>query len=216
MPTRVSPRELPMAIAAYGREGEKAVVNAMRRAARFGQTALVRTYTRTKDPFRIRASGAYGQAFIVKNITDGAFIANTMHYAVFVERGRKKGKMPPLKPILEWVYQKKLASRPKPLIKVKAPFKNPKKLIGPKQQKEKTPKYGPKQSAKGKKLGRLRARRHAIKNAMGIAQGVRFKIAKHGTKGRWVFKRTMPTIAKRAARETKRELTALSKRPPRR
>lgn len=214
-------RMLQASINAYGPSAEKAVVSGLRKAARFGHTAVQRTYARTRDPYKIRASGSYGQAFVIGETPVGAFLANAMFYAVFVERGRRKGKPPPLAPILEWVYQKRIAARPKPLIRVKTPKNRKKPFIGPRQQKAgggRAQKFGPRKKKGRKKRGgalqRLRARRHAIRYATDIAQRVRWKIAKHGTKGRWVLRRTMPAIAKRSARDVKRELSRLNKKPP--
>lgn len=229
----ISLMQLEKALKAYSKESEKAAIRGLRKAGRFGHTATIRTYTRTRDPFRIRASGSYGQAWLVRDIPDGSMIANAIFYSVFVERGRRPGKPPPLKPILEWVYQKRLSARPKPLIRGARVRRNRKEFIGPKKptkaQREaadfigprepKRRKYGPRPSKeKRRKFAlrtRLRARRQAIKTATAIAQKVRWKIAKHGTKGRWVLRRTMPQIAKRVRRDVQAELTKLSRNPPR-
>lgn len=241
---------------------EHAVVIGMRKAARFGHTAVQHTYTRTRDPFKIRASGSYGQAFITQNIPDGALLANAMHYAVFVERGRKPGKPPPLDPIVEWVYQKRLSARPKPLTRPRRPSARKRAASKPSPPREPgavpdrapgvdpdgangTPaKAGPpkprkrytkaeraerRMARRKRKVARIRkerARKRALKKrvmaherakqaAIGIAMGVRWKIARYGTKGRWVVRRTMPKIAKRASREIRQELQRLNNRPPR-
>ena len=255
-------RMLERALNSYGVLAEKAVVRGFRKAARFGHTALQYTYTRTRDPWKIRASGSYGQAFITQDIPEGALLANAMFYAVFVERGRRKGRPPPLEPILEWVYQKRLSARPKPLPKPRKPRKRKQKPSSPPPGREpgSTPETDPgtdpdgsngkppvydhpkkprkkytkaerearrreRRKKKAAKIRKERARKSALKKrfrehqkaietATSIAQRVRWKIAKHGTKGRWVFRRTMPKIAKRAAREIRREITVLNKAPP--
>lgn len=243
---------LERAISAYGIAGERAVIVALRKTARFGHTAVHRTYTRTRDPFKIRASGSYGQAFITQDIPNGALIANAMRYAFFVEQGRRKGRMPPLKPILEWVYQKRLAARPKPIVRVKRPRKQKEPFIGPTKPrksraaadggagggvgggsegtgKQRYSKIRSKKTKRQKRVAmlvrRMRAKKAAVANAMAIAWRVRRKIGKRGLgpyehgfankRGRWVFRRTMPIIAKRAARDIKRELSRLNRHPPR-
>ena len=243
-----STKELQDALYALGKQTENLPVHAMRKAARFGHTAVQRTSTRTRDPFKIRASGSYGQAFVVNNIPEGAILSNAMHYAVFVERGRRKGKPPPLKPIVEWVYQKRIAARPKPLPKPrkprskKKPPSKPKPTEGagdgdnPADQGAGAGRGGPKGakgsglSARQRKAARIRrgrerkkklkakfkAHQRAVKHAEGIAKAVQWIIAKHGTPGRWVLRRTMPAIGKRAAREIRAAIIQISKNPPRR
>lgn len=246
---------LMRALNAYGEDAERAVVRGMRKAARFGHTAVQHTYTRTRDPFKIRASGSYGQAFITQDIPEGAILANAMFYAVFVERGRKKGRPPPFDPILEWVYQKRISARPKPITKPRKPRarkpapKTPKpdRAAGVDDSRSKAASDAPADKPTGikkytkaeraqrkidrrkKKAARIRKQRakkqamkkrflanqRAVANATGIANAVRWKIARHGTKGRWVVRRTMPKIAKRAVREIKREISILNKNPPR-
>lgn len=106
-----------VSLAMFGKELERqsasykdAVVTGMRKTAVFGKTAVVRTIKRTKDPFRIRASGTYEAAgnWVTEDVDDGAVLAPISKHALFVERGRKKGKMPPAKAIRDWAFQKRI------------------------------------------------------------------------------------------------------------
>lgn len=89
---------------------EAAVVTGMRKTAVFGKTAVIRTIKRTKDPFRIRASGTYEASgnWVTEDVDGGAVLAPISKHALFVERGRKRGKMPPEKAIREWAFQKRI------------------------------------------------------------------------------------------------------------
>ncbi len=99
-------KELERQSASY----KAAVVTGMRKTAVFGKTAVVHTIKRTRDPFRIRASGTYEAPgnWITEDIPDGAVLAPIAKHALFVERGRKPGKMPPWDPIKKWVFQKRI------------------------------------------------------------------------------------------------------------
>ena len=177
--------QLGPTIRMLGVETERRLIKGLRESARFGHTAVVRTTKRTADPFKIRASGSYENNWIKQDIPQGALVANAIFYAVFVERGRKKGKAPPFDSLMEWVHQKRINVL-----------------------------QGPHVKGRGAKAGR--ARRHAAQRVADIAFGraVQRKIAKKGTKGRFVLKRTMPMITKFAAREIRRQLRLLAKNPP--
>ena len=106
-----------VSLAMFGKELERqstsyknAIITGMRKTAVFGKTAVVRTIKRTKDPFRIRASGTYEAAgnWVTQDTNDGAVLAPISKHALFVERGRKKGKMPPEQVIREWAFQKRI------------------------------------------------------------------------------------------------------------
>lgn len=179
-------RGLDRALVRMGVETERRVVKGLREAARFGHTAAVRTTRRTRDPHTIRASGSYENNWVKQDIPDGALLANAIFYAVFVERGRRKGRMPPLAPLIEWVKQKRIIGR----------------------------RHGPVERGTNAKLGRERMRRAQQESYVAFARQVQRKIGRKGTKGRWVLRRTMPLITKYAAREVMRQLRDLSKNPP--
>ena len=192
--------ELKRAIRQLGVEMEKAQIKAMRDAARFGAAAVVRTSAKSRP--RPKAAGIYERSWLVHRLKDGATTSNSAAHSLFVERGRLPGRRPPFNPIKEWAFQKRLAKRPKPpkgAKKTKATKdKGPEKAKGPKMPKKK----------RGKK-------KWAVLDVNAFVERVRWKIAKKGTPGRFVLRRTMPTIAKRAMRESKRQVSKLMARPPR-
>lgn len=98
--------ELERELKLLGPRTRKAVVSAMRKTARFGVTANVRQAAMTEP--RPKASGTYESSFVKTEIRDGAVVSNTAYHSRFVELGRRPGKMPPFKPILEWAKHKKL------------------------------------------------------------------------------------------------------------
>lgn len=187
-------RELGPALEGLGRDTEARVIKSLRESARFGHTAVVRTTRRTRDPHAIRASGSYENNWIKQDLVDGAILANAVFYAVFVERGRRPGRQPPIKPILEWIRQKKIGS----------------KIQGPQRR----------FSGKGAKAARAAAREAMAASQLeadtALARAIARKIARKGTRGRWVLRRTMPLITRRAAREIRKGLRDISNNPPRR
>lgn len=197
---------LQRSLRSYGPVAERSVVIGLRKAARFGQTAAVRTTTRVRDPFRIRASGTYGNSWQALDIPDGAIVVNTAAHAVFVERGRRPGKMPPKDPIENWVYQKRLVRR-KRIKKTSSASRT-----GSNGHRKKNTGSGRK--IKRRNLNRSRSAFHGM-TADEVVHIVRLKIARKGTKGRFVLRKTMPQISKRARRDVRIELRNLSKNPPR-
>ena len=101
--------DLPRVLVKFGQQVEAEMPGAMRSAARFGATAVLRESARTRP--RPKASGAYERSWIVNRISDGATVSNSARHAIFVERGRKAGRAPPRDAILEWIRQKRLGKR---------------------------------------------------------------------------------------------------------
>lgn len=202
MPTHViGIDDLQLALRMYAKGAERATVMALRKTAVFGKTAVAHTIQRTRDPFRIRATGTYQAPgnWVTAPTSDGAVLFPTAKHAKWVERGRPRGKKPPFEPILEWVYAKGLAKRARGKAKKKpkgegdahekpAGLKKPKK-----KRKEKT---------------------WDVTDPENFARNVQWKIKKRGTKARWPLRRTMPRIAKRASREIRRALRDLGRKPP--
>lgn len=180
-------RELRTALEAFGREFEEESITAMVKAARFGATAVIRTHVQTSP--KIDASRTFRNSWVVQRLDDGAALSNSAAHSYFVEVGRRPGRMPPFEPIREWLFQKRLWKRPK---KLKVPKRITKRWL----------------------MGiRIReAEETAIEE---FVDKIRWKIAKRGTRGRWVLKRTVPAIAKRAHRELKRAHKATTRKPPR-
>ncbi len=102
--------ELKSALIDASRTADRNALLAMRKTATYGKTAVARTIQRTRDPYRIRASGAYQNPgnWLVQKTDVGAILSPTSAHAIFVERGRKPGKRPPFGRILEWMIQKKV------------------------------------------------------------------------------------------------------------
>lgn len=179
--------ELAHALRALGKKVEKEAIQGMRNAARFGATAVLRTSAKEKR--RPKAAGTYERSWLVHTLDDGATVSNSARHAIFVERGRRSGRAPPIEPILEWVYQKRLASRARAS-----------KL----------------RKRKGKTiLARTPSAMKEGDRAMAIARAVQRKIARKGTPGRWILRKTMPTIAKRATLELRRAVRKIVNKPPR-
>ena len=189
-----SPAELKRALRQF-----EALAHAMRDAARFGIAAILRTSARTKP--RPKASGTYERSWHVTKLEDGAAISNSAAHAIFVERGRQPGRRPPKDAIVEWAYQKRIAKRPKP------PKGRPKgKANDP---------AGPGHKPKGpKRARRKKGGRRKVMDVNAFAERVQWKIAKRGIPGRFILRRSMPAIAKRAARESKRAIAKLTSAPP--
>lgn len=173
-------RQLRNALESMGDAAEKEIVQGLRNAARYGATAVLRTSAQT-DP-RPKASGTYERSWLVLKVDDGAVLANSAKHAPFVERGRKPGRAPPLKPILEWILQKRIIKR-KSLDPIKGAAAH---------------------------VSAWRKRQHRM-----MAIRIQMKIKHKGTPGRWILRRTMPRIAKRARLEVRRAFARIAKDPPR-
>lgn len=76
----------------------------LRETAKFGRTAVVETSAGTSP--RPVATRAYEGGWVAKNTRDGAILGNTTIQAVFVEVGRRRGKMPPVRMIEAWLVAK--------------------------------------------------------------------------------------------------------------
>jgi len=204
MPThRIDFDDLQLALRMYSSAAEKAVVMAMRKTAVFGKTAVAYTIQRTRDPFRIRATGTYQAPGNWKTfkMKDGAVLFPTAKHSKWVERGRPRGKKPPFEPILEWVYAKGLAKRAR---------------VKGKKSQSKGASDAQKGSAQKKPKKKGKTKVWDVTDPESFARNVQWKIKKRGTKARWPLRRTMPKIAKRASREIRRALRDLGrKRPPR-
>lgn len=106
---QLSPRELGPALRRLGADMDKACVRAFQNAARYGATMVLQTSAKTIP--RPRARGTYERSWVVTKLPDGAALSNAAPHAVFVERGRKRGRLPPVKSILEWMQAKQLTKK---------------------------------------------------------------------------------------------------------
>jgi hypothetical protein len=209
-----SPRQLPAALRKHEILVERAMRKAMIKTARFGITAVQKTIRQT-DP-KPYAFGTYSQSWAIQKTKTGAIFGSSAKHSIFVEVGRRPGRMPPLEPILEWVRIKRLGI-PKATKKIGAKTRRPatKKTASQKAA------NAAKRSAAGtggKPKRSKKPSKGAIKKAnaqRSFAFMVQRKIGKKGTKGRYILLRTMPTIQKRADKELKREVAKALKKATR-
>jgi hypothetical protein len=103
-----NPKQLGPAVRTLAKQFDNGVITALRKTARYGATQAVRM-SATSKPYRPRATGTYERSFTVIKVPDGAILTNMARHSIFVEVGRRPGKRPPLKPIIEWVRIKRLA-----------------------------------------------------------------------------------------------------------
>jgi len=203
------PHELQGAIMALEREATKAVERSLVRAGQYGRTVM-QALTKRQDA---RGSGAYGASFITERIKGGAMITNTARHSLFVERGRRPGRAPPLDPIIEWVKAKGFAKTALKKARQRRRAASGKSRV--------RRKPGPKKM-KGRIKGARIPRKPSAATARylrlfshQIARRVQRKIAKRGTKPHWIFKRSLPKIAKKAKQLSKQELRKVFRSPPR-
>lgn len=191
------------ALQAYAEEAERAVVRGLRSASYYGEGQLFRASNSKMRTYRgiggrtirrkIRASGEYQGSFIRDDLSDGAFVANSAKHTVYVERGRSPGRAPPFSKILKWVKIKRF---------------NHKRMVG----------VGP--LAAGQSVKRIRwskGEKQSIAADLDakLARQYQRRIAKYGTRPSWIFRDTMPKIAKRAIRDVRSEMRKLNGDPPR-
>lgn len=172
----------------------------------------------------IRASGTYEMSWTSMKLLDGATVTNTARHARFVEVGRRPGRMPPHKPIAEWVKLKRIG-RPKPgSRKRRKPGRKSalhamirraiNRVFGG--SRPALPGAGGEgeESPGGGKRRKPKAKQYVI--PAGLVFRIRRKIGREGTKGRYILRDTMPLITKRVQVEFDRALTQLNASPPRR
>jgi hypothetical protein len=100
------PRQLGLAVRRLGKSMDAAAVKAMQATARYGASQAVAVSAQTKP--RPRARGGYERSFVVTKLSSGAVLSNSSKPAIFVERGRRPGKMPPEAEIISWIKAKGL------------------------------------------------------------------------------------------------------------
>jgi len=185
---------------------------AMERAARWGfNQAVIRTQRGGAT-----ASRTFIQAWFTKRIPGGAIVGNSAAHAVFVERGRKPGKMPPVTVIEEWIKLKRIAKDRAPSAKEAR-----KAVIG------KGPSgniSGAKQRARLQRDIKLRSKIFRSKPARAyrrdlmikaMALSIARKIGRKGTKGRFILRNIAPKMATRYWRETRQRMRQVFAAPPR-
>ena len=101
-----SPKDLGPALRKLGRSMDAAMIVALRKTARWGAGQALMVSATTQP--RPRASGTYERSFVVTKIPKGALLSNSAGHAIFVELGRRPGRMPPVARILEWMILKRI------------------------------------------------------------------------------------------------------------
>lgn len=102
---QVSLKDFPERIRKLEKECPRAVERGMRDASLMLRGALVQVAIKQADPQPVD-QGQYKSAWGGRDVPGGAQVFNLTKQAFFIERGRKKGKMPPHAPIREWVRRK--------------------------------------------------------------------------------------------------------------
>ena len=105
-----SPKQLGGAVRSLAKRFDGAVIEALRKTARYGATMAVGVSAKSSP--RPRARGTYERSFLVTKLPDGAALSNTARHGIFVEVGRKPGKMPPIQAIVDWLIAKKVGRDP--------------------------------------------------------------------------------------------------------
>lgn len=183
--------ELRRALKAWGKGAEAAVRKAMYKSAVFGKTAVQVEINRARP--KPIATQTYKRSFVAVRTRDGAILAPSARHGYFPEAGRRPGRMPPAEPIEEWVRTKKMTRA----------------VTGRKRELSRSPKAM--RSKKGR-LGQIAALR-AVQRLVFM---IRRKIARKGTDGRWIVKKTVPVLYKRMVKEIGIAMNKLASRPPRR
>jgi hypothetical protein len=183
--TRISlkaPSQLPAALAKHEKAVTAAIRKAMIETAMFGLTAVQQTIRQTAP--KPIAAGDYMRSWAVLKTRTGAVLGSSVLHSIFVEIGRRPGKRPPVSVIEEWLRERKIK------VAVPKPSKSKKGL-------------------KAKKLPPIKERRAKARRAAAFA--IAAKIGRDGTEGRYVLRRTMPTIQARALKETRAAVMAALK-----
>lgn len=173
-----------------GRRIEAGMIQAARSAASWG----VAHGTSRAQASGVNASQTYARSFLSMPTRNGAVLSNKAEHSFFVERGRLPGRAPPISVIGQWMVQKGIA-------KVRVAKSRDTNLT----------------SARGQ-ANRTRAskrRAAAMERYRAIAWQIAMKIARRGTKGRFIFRAMLPALHRRWMSETRRQLSRLTRDPPR-
>lgn len=151
----------------------------------------------------IRATGAYDAGFVHAQTTDGAIIANASEHAIFVERGRRPGRMPPVMAILKWLIAKGLVT-------MKAPSRREIAGLGGAMPVGEV--SGAKQRARMRIIRRKRAPGLKAQAGMRFALAVARAIGRRGTPGRFIMKGVAGDVSVFVKRELRKMARALAGR----
>lgn len=101
-----SPKDLGPALRKLGKGMDAAMLVALRKTARWGAAQALRVSATSKP--RLRATGTFDRSFVVTKLARGALLSNSARHAIFVEVGRRPGRMPPVAAILDWMIAKRI------------------------------------------------------------------------------------------------------------
>lgn len=165
-------------------------------------------YARTRAQMRARRTGAtasqtYERSFIAERTPDGAVMANTAEHAIFVELGRRPGKMPPVRAIMRWLIAKGLISGKLPKVNTRGITKMPADAS----RAEKRRMKGRLREAAADY--RLRKREQAHGEAYAYALAIARKIARKGTRGKYIVRDTVADAQRYVQSELRRMNAAI-------
>jgi hypothetical protein len=172
-----------------GRRIESGVRTASIAAATYG----VARGARAAQASGINATQTYARSFLALKLRDGAVLTNKAEHAYFVEAGRRPGKAPPLSVIGQWMVLKRIVKMP-PKARTSA-------LLNKRGQANRTRAS----KRRADKMERYRA----------IAWRIAMKIKHRGTVGRYIMRDMLPAVGSRFSREIRRQLSRLTRDPPR-
>lgn len=198
MTTRIrlrSAQQLPEAVDRLERNMIRGLHAVARKAAGYAKTRAMLRARRTDA----EATSTYVRGFVAEPTPDGAVMANSSFHAIFVERGRKPGKMPPVAVIMKWLIAKGLVPRKIPKFSTRELTKIPEDVKGAERRSLKA------RLNEAASAHRLKKREEFHGEAYAYALAIARKIARHGTKGKFIVRDTVPD-AKRYVRSELRRL----------
>lgn len=207
-------KDLERVLGSLGWHIERAIHNAAWKAAQWGEAQAVRSTTRSG----VSASQTHARSWVSRRLKDGAVVGNSAKHAYFVERGRRPGKGPPIEAIEVWIKLKRLMPDKPPKISKQAARKavigrGPSgNISGAKQRARLNKDIANRTKIHRSDFARAQRHRQAIR-AMALA--ISRKIARRGTRARFILGHLLQPIGSRYHREIKRELAKLSINPPR-
>lgn len=165
-------------------------------------------YARTRAQMRARRTGAtasqtYERSFIAERTPDGAVMANTAEHAIFVEVGRRPGKMPPVAAIMRWLIAKGIVSGRIPKFSTKEITRMPADT----DRKERRRLRGRLREAASDY--RLRKREAFVTEAYMRALAIARAIGRRGTKGKYIVRDTVPDAQRYVQSELRRMNAAI-------
>jgi hypothetical protein len=192
-----STKQLGHTLKVMARKSRQETLEALRKTARFGVTAIqTRITSMPKAPVD---TGQYLRSFRSKDTHDGAEVTTSEQYAPIIELGRRAGsKPPPLKEIEEWLARK--MQRPKAKRKRKKKVGRPRKAGS----------RGKKVRKAGKR--KTKAKRKTKEERFKLrARAIQMSIHRRGIAPRRPVFKSLPAMRSYLAKELKRAMDKSSK-----